>query len=551
MPVSRANPPAGHPAPPSSISIGKKPMSYPPANAPAQAPQQQPKSARAASKAPVYNQQQTPQQQPSHRHPSPPTSAAGATGKARAAPPGTASQAAGSTGPTAAQKGKANANKIWSTSTTEERERIKDFWLGLGEQERRNLVKIEKDTVLKKMKEQQKHSCSCAVCGRKRNAIEEELERYVSSGGTIPPPPGPGPFPGSVELDKNGAVVASPHAHPKRARATKQQQQAQHRGPPPQTLLPPVANGRKQQHPHPHPHHHPPPGKESDLEDEEVDEEEYDGDQYEDQEEEDEEGVEEDEEEEEGEEEEEEEEEEDDVEQPDHVGRRMGTERIPKVQADSNRRGPPQANGRRNTPSKGRDGLFNIGNSLTVTGPGNILTVADDLLKNDGQKFLEMMEQLAERRMQREEEAAIDVEDESDEESEDDREGSEADEDGDEDGGGSEDDEEDEDDDDEEPMTEEQKMEEGKRMFSIFAARMFEQRVLTAYREKVAQERQLQLLRELDEEDKSTRDREMKKQTQNQKKKDKKRCVLVLFFPLCWTGVDRYFWISCSCGVFL
>ena len=60
------------------------------------------------------------------------------------------------------------ANKIWSTSTTEERERIKEFWLGLGEEERRNLVKIEKDTVLRKMKEQQKHSCSCAVCGRKR-----------------------------------------------------------------------------------------------------------------------------------------------------------------------------------------------------------------------------------------------------------------------------------------------------------------------------------------------------------------------------------------------
>jgi len=33
------------------------------------------------------------------------------------------------------------------------------------------------------------------------------------------------------------------------------------------------------------------------------------------------------------------------------------------------------------------------------------LTVADDLLKNDGKKFIEMMEQLAERRMQREEEA--------------------------------------------------------------------------------------------------------------------------------------------------
>src|ERR1700722_20049762 len=72
-------------------------------------------------------------------------------------------------------------------------------------------------------------------------------------------------------------------------------------------------------------------------------------------------------------------------------------------------------------------------------------------------------------------------------------------------------------------MTEEQKMEEGKRMFSIFAARMFEQRVLNAYRERVAQERQLQLLRELEDEDKLTKEREAKKQSQNQKKKDKKR----------------------------
>jgi hypothetical protein len=66
--------------------------------------------------------------------------------------------------------------KIWNTSSQEERERIKLFWLSLGEEERRSLVKVEKDAVLKKMKEQQKHSCSCTVCGRKRVAIEEELE---------------------------------------------------------------------------------------------------------------------------------------------------------------------------------------------------------------------------------------------------------------------------------------------------------------------------------------------------------------------------------------
>ncbi len=42
---------------------------------------------------------------------------------------------------------------------------------------------------------------------------------------------------------------------------------------------------------------------------------------------------------------------------------------------------------------------------LNNLSPGGILTVADDLLKNDGKKFIEMMEQLAERRMAREEDA--------------------------------------------------------------------------------------------------------------------------------------------------
>ena len=204
-----------------------------------------------------------------------------------------------------------------------------------------------------------------------RNAIEEELEvlydayyeeleqyanyqqRYVSSGGTIPPPPGPGPFPGSVELDKNGAVVSPASANPKqRGRGIKQ---------PPQPV---ITNGRKQQHTHPHPHHHPPPPPEDEQE-----EEEYDVDEYE----------EEEEEEEEPEEEEEEEEEEDDddddnelqrQQQQQQVGRRIGNGRTPKGQPiPTQRRTPitPQvpAAERRN---KGRDGLFNIGSSLTVTG---------------------------------------------------------------------------------------------------------------------------------------------------------------------------------------
>lgn len=72
-------------------------------------------------------------------------------------------------------------------------------------------------------------------------------------------------------------------------------------------------------------------------------------------------------------------------------------------------------------------------------------------------------------------------------------------------------------------MTEEQRMEEGRRMFQIFAARMFEQRVLTAYREKVAAERQKKLLEELDEESRLDTQREAKKAREAAKKKEKKR----------------------------
>ena len=72
-------------------------------------------------------------------------------------------------------------------------------------------------------------------------------------------------------------------------------------------------------------------------------------------------------------------------------------------------------------------------------------------------------------------------------------------------------------------MTEEQRMEEGRRMFQIFAARMFEQRVLTAYREKVARERQEKLLEELADESRLDAEREAKKAKEAQKKKDKKK----------------------------
>ena len=72
-------------------------------------------------------------------------------------------------------------------------------------------------------------------------------------------------------------------------------------------------------------------------------------------------------------------------------------------------------------------------------------------------------------------------------------------------------------------MTEEQRMEEGRRMFQIFAARMFEQRVLNAYRQKVAEERQKKLIEELAEDEQLDAQREAKRAKEAQKKKEKRQ----------------------------
>lgn len=198
-PVSVQAPRTGQP-PPSSRAAGKQPMTFNSTAKPA---------ARSAAPPAGAGTNGLP-------HAQAPSSTA--AGKRPAAAPSNPNShgPASSTGP---------PTRIWSTSSVEERERIKDFWLGLSEKERRDLVKVEKEAVLRKMKDQQKHNCSCAVCGRKRTAIEEELEvlydayydeleqyanhqqQYASSGGAIPPPPGPGPFPGSVALDNQGAVI--------------------------------------------------------------------------------------------------------------------------------------------------------------------------------------------------------------------------------------------------------------------------------------------------------------------------------------------------------
>ncbi|MCO5610402.1 hypothetical protein L7F22_064638 [Adiantum nelumboides] len=371
------------------------------------------------------------------------------------------------------------APKIWSSSSAEEREKIKEFWLCLNDKERRSLLKVEKEAVLRRMKEQQKHLCSCRVCGRKRHAIEDELDvlyeayyveleqyashqqQYAHSGGTIPPPPGPGPFPGSVALDSTGAVIGGNSLS--RSSATARGATQTRGAGQPQPLAP---TGKKVTSL--------PPDDDEGYDDEDLEDDEYEDD-YDD---------------------EEDEEDDEDLDEPE-------------TKAGSGRRRPANATSKAHSSG---DSFFNLGSSLTVK--GGILTVADDLLRNDGQKFLEMMEQLAERRSIREDEVRAIVEaHELDEEFEDvdvdeEEEVDEEDEEGEEELV----EEDDEVEDDEDP---EARMEEGRRMFQIFAARMFEQRVLQAYREK--------LLRELEAEDQAEKEKEAKKQKENQKKKDKKK----------------------------
>jgi hypothetical protein len=194
------------PQPPIQPSLNPPPPPTTPA------PSQVPPSSRAAGKQPM-----------AHTPAANPQRSSRAAGKAPASAP---APAAGPAKLTTA-KGKAPANtppaKIWTQSSAEDRENIRQYWLGLSEADRRNMLRLEKNEVLRKMKEQHRNSCGCAVCGRKKVNIEMELdslyeqyysdlhryaaEQQAAAIGARAPPRGAGPFPGSVEVDSTGQVT--------------------------------------------------------------------------------------------------------------------------------------------------------------------------------------------------------------------------------------------------------------------------------------------------------------------------------------------------------
>ncbi|KAG0999644.1 hypothetical protein G6F28_000829 [Rhizopus arrhizus] len=351
------------------------------------------------------------------------------------------------------EKNKENDNFWSSPNNIEERQKIREFWLQLGEEERRSLVKMEREAVLRKMKEQQKHICNCSVCGKKRNAIEDELE---------------------VLYDAYYEELEQYANHQQQTRSTSSSAAAFSllhsinyiRG---DNIYQDAFNNTLDE------------DEDEDAEDNEEEEDEKDTDISNDEEE----GEEDDEEENNG-----------GFDDESSLTIRSSMSAYPKKKQFE------ELTHIEHIPSRlsSNSGHFNLESNLTAK--GGILTMADDLLKNNGKNFLDMMERLAERRIQREDillnQSSNYVQEEDDAYEKDEKEAIDT-------------------------RTEEQRMEEGRRMFQIFAARMFEQRVLVAYREKVARERQQRLLEELEEEDRLREEREAKRQSERERKKDRKR----------------------------
>ncbi|KAG0021440.1 Stress response protein nst1 [Podila clonocystis] len=313
-----------------------------------------------------------------------------------------------------------NGDRIWNTSDAEERQRIRAFWFQLPERDRRTLVRLEKEAVMEKMKEQQRHACPCAVCGRKRSAIEDELEQLYDA------------YYDELEeyahqlkdrMPTKTASVSNTNSVTHHAIESEKGKEVAH------------AEDINQDG---HDSHDSQDSNDShDSNDGSADDEDDTG---------------------------------DDIDGPgSSIDAR--TQLLP----------------------------YDAPNIAQAT--EGILDVAEDLLGNNGEKFLEMMDRLElegrlectprAREIPSTENTPLEEEEEKCEN--------------------------------EDALTKELRMEEGRKMFQAFAARMFEQRVLSAYREQIAEERRLKLLQELEDETRQEQLREERKEREKEKKREKKR----------------------------
>lgn len=83
---------------------------------------------------------------------------------------------------------------IWDNATIEEQENLKAFWESLDDSQKLELVKVDKKSIMDIFKSenksvnhnastnpQQNNGCSCSYCGKKNNIIEDELENIYDN----------------------------------------------------------------------------------------------------------------------------------------------------------------------------------------------------------------------------------------------------------------------------------------------------------------------------------------------------------------------------------
>ncbi|QPG73824.1 hypothetical protein FOA43_001139 [Brettanomyces nanus] len=69
-------------------------------------------------------------------------------------------------------------NYLWDCDISEgEKEKIKQFWLKLSEDRKREIVDVSNDDVMKMIHEEQQLSCDCKFCGNRKLILEKELEK--------------------------------------------------------------------------------------------------------------------------------------------------------------------------------------------------------------------------------------------------------------------------------------------------------------------------------------------------------------------------------------
>jgi protein LTV1 len=75
----------------------------------------------------------------------------------------------------------AHDNGLLPTDPDELNQKLGEYWNELSVERKKDLLNLERDSVFKIMRDQQKITCNCSVCDRKRSIIEQELKKLYDT----------------------------------------------------------------------------------------------------------------------------------------------------------------------------------------------------------------------------------------------------------------------------------------------------------------------------------------------------------------------------------